>query len=461
LRLLPGLAAVGGILVAASAAGWSALSALRLVRAGVAERLAWSFALGLMLLAGIVPVGLAAGFRPGWVLDFLAACALALLARAVSVRAPSGGGPSSVPRIDAPAPGLRLVLAIVIAAGSFVYLLRALTEPMWATDFLAIWGWKGKTIFEAGGLPPWTYRMPELGFTHPEYPLGLPLLYASLAFLLRAWDDHATALLFPACQAATLLLLFGWLRRRGVSSRLALAAAAALSLFEPLYRAFTTGMAEVPLSFFLLLLGASLADALDGEPGGVRRLAVAACGAAALKNEGLLAAAAAAGIALLSAGTPRRLRLRAAAASLSPALLVFLLHRIVTGPLPLRDFDFRLLGSREFPIRLAFDARAIALELGLLPALGVAAFAALLAAGRRSAASDRMLALAGILLATYALMPALCVLGPDWLVRTAFFRTSSALAPLAAAAAALRLAPVFGESARVDLPATDRPSETA
>ena len=30
--------------------------------------------------------------------------------------------------------------------------LRALTEPMWSNDFLAIWGLKGKAIFAAGAV---------------------------------------------------------------------------------------------------------------------------------------------------------------------------------------------------------------------------------------------------------------------------------------------------------------------
>ena len=49
--------------------------------------------------------------------------------------------------------------------------------------------------------------------------------------------DHALALLFPFFQVATLAALFGWLRRRGVSWPVPLAAAALLSQLEPLYSA--------------------------------------------------------------------------------------------------------------------------------------------------------------------------------------------------------------------------------
>ena len=116
-----------------------------------------------------------------------------------------------------------------------------------------------------------------LGFSHPEYPLGLPLLYASVSFLLGRWDDHALALLYPFFQIATLLALAGWLRRRGASATLALAAAALLAQFEPLYSAFQTGLADIPFSFAALLFGSALVDVLDGtDPQAARRLALAA-----------------------------------------------------------------------------------------------------------------------------------------------------------------------------------------
>ena len=73
------------------------------------------------------------------------------------------------------------------------YALRALTEPMWANDFVAIWGFKGKTFFAEGRVPGRLFLWKSLTFAHPEYPLGLPFLYAGIASLLGRWDDHAMA----------------------------------------------------------------------------------------------------------------------------------------------------------------------------------------------------------------------------------------------------------------------------
>src|SRR5262249_32503147 len=187
-----------------------------------------------------------------------------------------------------------VIRAAAVGAGLLLYLLRALTEPMWSNDYLAIWGLKAKTIFATRSLPPWPFRDPAAGFSHPEYPIGLPLALAGIAGILGRWDDHATALLFPVLQAATIAGLFGWLTRRRAPRGVALAASALVALCEPLYSAFLTGMAEIPLAGALLLVATSWCDALDGTDGGaVRRLAAASLFAAACKNEGVFFAAAA------------------------------------------------------------------------------------------------------------------------------------------------------------------------
>src|SRR5262249_39154772 len=163
-----------------------------------------------------------------------------------------------------------------------------------------------------------------------------------------------------------LAALWGWLRRRGVPWPLPLAAAALLSLFEPLYSAFLTGLAEVPLSCVFLLFGSAFSDALDANGFGTdagrndfaaaRRLAAASLLAGGLKNEGLLLAALGA-LGALIARSPRRWRL--AACALLPAGAIAGLGRILNGNAPLRDFDFALVARpAELPRRLVETGRA-------------------------------------------------------------------------------------------------------
>ena len=423
------LAQVGGVAAAAWIAGWFASRAgCPSEREFRAERVAWSWALGVALVAAMIPVALVARVRPGWPLFLLIAAASGVGARILRVKG------RDVPSAPDPAPENRRVvrlLGVVVLAGVALYVLRTVTEPMWSNDYIAIWGLKGKTIHAAEAVPSRLYQDPSLGFSHPEYPLGLPFLYAGVSFLTGRFDDHAMALLFPFFQIATLFALYGWLRRHGTSRVVAGWATAILACFEPLYSAFTTGLAEVPLALGLLFFGTALADALEGDPGALRRTALASTLIAATKNEGLFFAAAGCAIALLF-GSQRRFK--AAFAALPTALVVYALHVLWRGRLPLRDFDF---GSASGG-RIA-EALSAAVRLpGPIAWAQILLLVTLLVLGRRSPEGTWLMVLCGAGLAAYLILPAFAIQGPDWLVKTALPRTTAGLAPLLAGAIAIR-----------------------
>jgi hypothetical protein len=434
---------VAAVLAAAFGVGWSVAAAL-VPRGARAERLAWGVAVGLALVAGSVPLAFSLGLAPGWLAFLLLAAPAVGIGRLLRLRTRV-----SPPEADARA-GVSTVLFVLVLAGAALYALRALTEPMWANDYLAIWGLKGKTFYFERAIPDRIFQWSALGFSHPEYPLGLPFLYAGIAFLFGRWDDHAMALLFPLFQGATLLLLFGWLRRQGAPRALALGAAALLAHFEPLYRGFTTGMGEVPLAFAVLLLGTALSDRLDRtDAGASRRLAAAAVLCTATKNEGLFFVAAALLLAAVFSVTRRGFTARAAAILALPAAVIVAAHRLIRGGLPLRDFDFTLLSRpADLAPRVAEAVAAAALETGPRTWIAAAALAAFLVAGRPSPAGARVLSLAACGFAAYVFLPSLAVAGPAWLVQTAFARTVSALAPLVAAGVAARRGPVFANARR-------------
>ena len=227
------LVEVAALLLGAGGVGHALASPLVAPAAGRAERIAWGFAAGLALLAVSAPLGFLTGISPRWIAVLLAVLSVAFsLSRRERAGVTGAPGPSN-PKSEIRRSRSVLLLALVVL-GVCLYLLRSLTEPMWSNDFLAIWGFKGKTLFAAGGIPRRLFTDSSLAYSHPEYPLGLPFLYAAIAFVLGRWDDHAMALLFPALQIATLFALYGWLRRRGGSHLLALAAAALLAQLEPL-----------------------------------------------------------------------------------------------------------------------------------------------------------------------------------------------------------------------------------
>ena len=425
---------VGAVLLAVSVAGWILSAALFPPSLRFrSERLGWSLALGCAILMALVPLSLLFGLRPGWIGFLVLAGSGGVLARRLRV-----SSREESPIVEARTPGLLLSL---VALGVAVYALRALTEPMWANDYIAIWGLKGKTIFGAGGYPEDFYRSSRLEYSHPEYPLGVPLLYAGVSFLTGRWDDHAMALLFPLFQIATLLVLFGWLKRRGVSPTVASLATATVAWFEPLFSGFLTGMAEVPLAFGALLFGTALTDALEAtDAGTIRRLVFASALIAATKNEGLFFAAAGSLIVLV---VGRGGRWKLALGALGPALLVRALHLPWRSRLPLADFEWSL-----FSMERVWDSLAAAGGLLGWPVwAGLALLLVLIALGDHVPASDRLLVLAACALAAYLIIPAFAVRGPAWLIQTTLLRTTVALAPLVTAAIALRFAAAGSRSA--------------
>jgi hypothetical protein len=391
------------------------------------ERVAWSFATGLMIQTACLLLLLAAGVRPTAVRLLGAEAAVAAIALAGARRRPAPGWYPAGRKRDIRA----LALAGVAAAAWLVFLVTALSDAPFATDFLAIWGAKAKIVFESSSVPGRLFGDPVLAFAHPEYPLLLPLSLAALGVAAGQWDDQALALLYPVFALATLLALSGFLDRR--VSRAAGALAAALSaLCFFLYAPANVGTAEIPLALAAVLVATAASDFVAASAGAsVPRLAVAALFAASLKEEGALFVvllAVATGL-KPTAGTARRAV--GAAALLVPVALHGLLEVLARGHRSSRDFDVGLLTHgrwAEIPPRLsAALARAVSVDVlpSMVPILAVAVF--LLAT--KPGSGDWLLPVFAAQLAAYVAAFTLSAFGPAYAVDAALARIAMTLFP--------------------------------
>ena len=414
-------------LAATGAVGWSIL---RLFGGGLTrpERTAWSFALGLLAQSAIFVAWRFAGGGAGaariLIADALVVAASLALRRPRADRSPRGRSPY-VPRVV-------VALAIVAASAWALFLVQAVAEPMWATDHLAIWGLKGRLAFLAPALRQRLFQDPALAWSHPEYPLLVPLSLAALAELVGVWNDQALALLWPACELATLLALAGFLARR--VSRAAGAGAAALSaLCFPLYGALNVGTAEVPLAFALVLVCCALLDLLEGDSSErLARLAAASFLCVSIKQEGSAFALLAAVLLFVRLRRNPDRRWRAGvAALLVPMMVHWGLLRFVTGPQTRRDFDFTLLLPDRWP---ELPARAATVVARLVGTEAVAAMVPLLAiAGyllvTRRGIGDSLWPVFAAQLFCYALAFTLSAFGPNYAIDSAFRRLVLTLFP--------------------------------
>ncbi len=298
-----------------------------------AERWAWAFWLGVLAVAGAALAGVALGI-PGGSRAIPAFFGIVLLATFLRKRRVSAEPPEA--RLS-PA-GRILLFGAALAVASFTVI--AVSEPMWSNDFLAIWGFKGKTIFLSGSIPGRLFHDSMTAWSHPEYPLLLPLALAGFSALPGVWDDHALALLYPIFQVALVAMLYGWTKRRyspGAAAWAAVLAACNFALFRPL----GVGMAEIPLAAALVFFAAAVLDfADDPSRSAGARLAIAALAASAVKQEGALFVLLVAGWVAHAAGRRRR---GFAIAFLSLTAVPAICHAIVLtalrGTVADRDYD--------------------------------------------------------------------------------------------------------------------------
>ena len=458
MTLLRDAALVAAVLAAGAAVGHR-LGRPLLGGLSRAERLAWGGAIGVLLEVALFLAFVLIGIAPT-ALPMLVGIAVAALAALILVRgprAPVPGGPDALGRRPPDPPkeattkptAAVVVLLSLAAAAAVIFAVLALSEPMWSNDFQAIWGLKAKTIALTGRVPARLFHDPALAWSHPEYPLLLPLVLAAVSAAAGGWNDHALAVVFPFFGILLLLALGGAVARRSGAAAGGLAALLAASFFS-LFHAFEVGMAEIPLAAFLVLFGTAALDFAE-EPSAAAgvRVALAALLAAATKQEGSLFVLVAA---TWIAATAFRGR-RGAGAFWTCAAVPVVAHQaalvLARGWIRDRDYDFTLLGPSRWsalgPRIAAVLARARdPIAANAIPLVVLVAFLVL----ARDAGGSRSLALLGPpLLAQAAIYAAICALSafdPRW--QAQFLpRLVGALFPVLLLAAGPRLAFVVGE----------------
>lgn len=323
---------------------------------------------------------------------------------------------------------LALALPAMQVTAAFYLALRV---PLSAYDAWSIWAFKAR-MFATGGFRPGYLHDPATLFTHPDYPLNLPLAEAALFRLAGHPEARLAALLGPLCLAALLLLYLAGLTR--LYGRLAAALGlCALAVVPALVTQAAGGDADVPLAMYAG--GAALYLLLwwrrRGWPDAVL-CGLLAGGAAWTKKEGLPIA----GLLLLAFLVGEIGRSRRVGRKWRMWGIVRILPAFLAVPLPWLLFTLASHpGGRDFlpltPATLAAHADRLP-QIGAFVALQMLSFAnwsllwvlvaaALVAAGRRLTPAGRgLLALLAGQLGVYVLAFVLS----DWQPYTDHMRTS-------------------------------------
>jgi len=316
-----------------SQGAWSLAEAIGLAAmVGMALYTALAFAL---YLCGL-PYGTAALLALPPVLGVLLVGGRALRTARRDERPPRDDGP----RLAVVAGPVVMALQVAVAAWG------AIRAPFGSWDAWSFWELKAR-MFAAGGPPRGYFHDPVIVYTHPDYPLNLPLAEAALLRIPGPAGNLAAALLGVALFAALLLLFQHGLRRLYGRATAALGTAI-LALVPALPLQAAGGDADVPVAAYA---GAATLYLLlwwrKRRPADLLLAGLLAGGAAWTKREGLpIAALVLLAVAVgeaLARGKPARERAGAVAvaalgavAVLLPWLLfVALTHPIGTDFMPL------------------------------------------------------------------------------------------------------------------------------
>src|SRR5207244_2192017 len=187
------------------------------------------------------------------------------------------------PTANGPRPMLNIIdLATLVTL--IGYACYATLAPLWEWDFWAIWGLKARVFLDHGGID-WRFLESHWNtFTHPDYPLLLPLNFDFLALAGGGWNDRWLGVLFVAYGVALLVIARGLAARETSPLFAALLTFALASIATSRY----VGLAEGALIAFGGAGVLFARDALRRDDAASWRHAAILLGLAAnCKNEGL------------------------------------------------------------------------------------------------------------------------------------------------------------------------------
>lgn len=287
--------------------------------AGCAASVAISFMLGMGVVSlqlffyslAAVPFGPVAVILP-WAALYAAAAVYKPMRSLITPAGP--GGSCSVASEEGPGwagwPAVIIIAVQVLYVFSFATLL-----PLRGWDAWSIWFLKARAFYVNGGVTAAFLKDPSYAYSHPDYPLMVPLSAAWVYAAGGKVAETAAKVLYPV-QFACMLAIFHYAASRASDKRLALVFTALLSLtpvvvihsaglpvaIGGLYLGDYVGYADLTLSICFLASGAFAYRYMNTD--GVESLALAALFLAAgawTKNEGLSFAAI--GFIVLSAWT--------------------------------------------------------------------------------------------------------------------------------------------------------------
>lgn len=151
-------------------------------------------------------------------------------------------------------------ILIFLLAINFIYVLSGvLNFPVYSIDVLSIWLFKTKALFFDPG--NFFRILNEHPYSHPQYPVLLPLLYSLLLKIYGYYSENVIVLIYPLLYALILYICYKTLLMLKIQKISALLVTYFYSMFSPLLAMAGRGHAAeadiyIVLGYWLMVLSA-------------------------------------------------------------------------------------------------------------------------------------------------------------------------------------------------------------
>jgi hypothetical protein len=143
---------------------------------------------------------------------------------------------------------LSLFSVTVILVMFLIVIGDSMLMPVYSGDAYAIWGLKAKVLFYEGFKSNY-FHNPNLGYSHLDYPLLVPMLISGVYSILGTADDSYGKIIYPFIYLLFIGLVFSAARRK-LDLEKSLLLTALLASIPALIRWSGAGTADTVLTFF-------------------------------------------------------------------------------------------------------------------------------------------------------------------------------------------------------------------
>ncbi len=157
-------------------------------------------------------------------------------------RKKSDNPPKNIPLIH------KILIAVILLA-FLTILLQALLVPLEAWDSWAIYGFKAKAFYLERMVSANFLKDATKSYSHPDYPLLVPLIEAWFYACLGSWNDQLVKIIFPLFFISLTILLYYNLRYY-ISRKYALLFTALFVTIPHCIFLGSSGYADLPLTFY-------------------------------------------------------------------------------------------------------------------------------------------------------------------------------------------------------------------